>query len=57
MEFPYEMSDDEFLRFMNDMRGTKYTSLQKQLMEKFELNPKGKIKKFLYWYYCNPFYF
>ncbi|MGM0368651.1 MAG: ABC transporter ATP-binding protein [Actinomycetota bacterium] len=46
MEFPYDMNGDEFLKFINDMRGTKDTSLQKRLMEEFELDPKGKIKKF-----------
>lgn len=40
------MSGGEFLKFMQDMRGTKNLALQKQLIEMFELNPKGKIKKF-----------
>ncbi len=40
------MSGDEFLKFMHDMRKTKDISFQKQLLEMFELNPKGKIKKF-----------
>ena len=40
------MRGDEFLRFMSDMRGTKDTSRQKQLLEMFELDPKGIIKKF-----------
>ncbi|HOV69602.1 MAG TPA: ABC transporter ATP-binding protein [Clostridia bacterium] len=44
--FPDNMTGDEFLRFMHAMRGTKDTALQKQLLDTFELNPKGKIKKF-----------
>lgn len=44
--FPESMRGDEFLKFMHDMRGTKDLSRQKQLIEMFELNPKGKIKKF-----------
>ena len=40
------MNGDEFLKFMHEMRGTKDISRQKQLMEMFELDPKGKIKKF-----------
>ncbi|WP_332310676.1 ABC transporter ATP-binding protein [Alkalibacter mobilis] len=40
------MNGDEFLKFMCDMRGTKDLKLQKQLLEMFDLNPKGKIKKF-----------
>lgn len=41
-----DMNGYEFLKFMNDMRGMKDTSRQKQLIEMFELDPKGKIKKF-----------
>ncbi len=41
-----DMNGNEFLRFMHDMRGTKDTDRQKQLIEMFELDPKGKIKKF-----------
>lgn len=41
-----DMKGDEFLKFMHDMRGTKDISRQKQLIEMFELDPKGKIKKF-----------
>jgi ABC-2 type transport system ATP-binding protein len=40
------MNGDEFLKFMQDMRGIRDTSQQKQLIEMFELDPKGKIKKF-----------
>ena len=40
------MSGDEFLRFMNRMRGYSDLSAQKRLLQRFELDPKGKIKKF-----------
>ncbi len=40
------MNGDEFLKFMCDMRGTKDTSRQKQLIDRFELDTKGKIKRF-----------
>lgn len=40
------MKGDEFLKFMNDMRGTKDVSRQNRLIEMFELDPKGSIKKF-----------
>lgn len=40
------MNGDEFLKFMQDMRGTRDTPRQKQMIEMFELDPKGKIKKF-----------
>ncbi len=46
ISFPDGMSGEEFLRFMNDMRGVKNISRQKQLIDMFELNPKGKIRKF-----------
>lgn len=44
--FLNDMNGDEFLKFMNEMRGTKDTSRQKELMEMFEIEPKGKIKKY-----------
>lgn len=44
--FLEDMSGDEFLRFMGEMRGTKDNRRQKQLLEMFELDPKGKIRKF-----------
>lgn len=44
--FLEDMNGNEFLKFMHDMRGTKDTTRQKQLMEIFELDPRGKIKKF-----------
>ncbi len=40
------MNGDEFLRFMCDMRGTKDYTRQKQLIDRFELDTKGRIKKF-----------
>lgn len=41
-----DMKGNEFLKFMHNMRGTKDTSRQKQLIEMFELDPESKIKKF-----------
>lgn len=41
-----DMTGNGFLKFMHDMRGTKDASRQKQLIEMFELDSKGKIKKF-----------
>lgn len=46
ISFIENMNGDEFLKFMNDMRGTKDLSKQNELIELFELNTKGKIKKF-----------
>jgi len=40
------MSGDEFLKFINDLRGTKNLDYQNRLIDMFELNPKGNIKKF-----------
>lgn len=40
------MNGDEFLRFMCEMRGTKDYTRQKQLIDMFELDTKGRIKKF-----------
>ncbi len=40
------MSGYEFLKFMHDMRRMKRRSRQQELLEMFELNPEGKIKKF-----------
>ena len=39
------MSGIEFLKFMGDMRGTEDTSLRDSLIERLELEAKGKIKK------------
>lgn len=41
-----DMKGDEFLRFMHDMRGTKDRTKEKRLLEMFELEPKGEIRKF-----------
>ncbi|MDW7659598.1 MAG: ABC transporter ATP-binding protein [Bacillota bacterium] len=41
-----DMDGDEFLKFMQDMRGVKDNSRQRQLLDLFELQPKGKIRKF-----------
>ena len=46
ISFIDDMSGDEFLKFMHDMRGSKDQSRQRYLLEMFELNPKGLIKKF-----------
>lgn len=40
------MSGDEFLSFLSKMRGTKNTVRKKELLELFELNPTGNIKKY-----------
>lgn len=40
------MNGDEFLNFMCDMRGTRDLTRQKELIDMFELDVKGKIKKF-----------
>ena len=39
------MNGMEFLKFMGDMRGTKDTSRRNDLVDRLELDPKGKIKK------------
>ncbi len=40
------MNGDEFLNFMCDMRGTRNLTRQKQLIDMFELDTKGRIKRF-----------
>lgn len=40
-----DMSGQEFLRFMARYRQIPAENRQKELLERFELNPKGKIKK------------
>lgn len=40
------LTGDEFLRFISDMRGIKDRSKEQDLIERFELDTKGKIKKF-----------
>jgi ABC-2 type transport system ATP-binding protein len=44
--FPVGMDGDEFLSFMNDMRGSRDLGLQAKLLDMFELSPKGRIRKF-----------
>ena len=46
ISFPDGMSGDEFLAFMGAMRGMKNAAHKDRLLDMFELNPKGKIKKF-----------
>jgi ABC-2 type transport system ATP-binding protein len=40
------MNGDEFLKFMCEMRGTRDLTRQKQLIDMFELDTKGRIKRF-----------
>lgn len=40
------MNGDEYIRFISNMRKTSDLSRQKRLLEMFELDPRGKIKKF-----------
>lgn len=40
------MTGNDFLKFMSEMRGMKNYSWQKELIERFELDPRKKIKKF-----------
>lgn len=40
------LSGTEFLEFMCKMRGTKDMTIQNRLLDMFELNPKGKIRRF-----------
>lgn len=44
--FPGGMKGTEFLKLMCDMRGLRDTTRQKQLIDMFELEPNGSIKKF-----------
>lgn len=44
--FPDGMAGDEFLAFLSAMRKTKNGARKQQLLEMFELDPKGKIKRF-----------
>lgn len=44
--FPGGMSSREYLKYLCDLRGMKDTSRMKSLMERFELDAKGKIKRF-----------
>lgn len=40
------MDGAEYLKFITDMRGAKDTAYQKELLDMFELAPKGKIRKY-----------
>ena len=44
--FPDGMNGDEFLSFMSAMRGTKDTTRQRRLLDMFELDPRGRIRRF-----------
>lgn len=44
--FPGGMSSKEYLKYLCDLRRMKDTSRMKSLMERFELDAKGKIKRF-----------
>lgn len=45
LAFPEDMTGLGFLKFMAEMKGMKNVSRMKDLMERFELNPHGKIKR------------
>lgn len=45
ISFMEEMTGDKFITFMASYRGLNTLSKAKQLMERFELNPKGKLKR------------
>jgi len=44
--YPDGMNGDEFLEFISEMRGIKFTPRKNELLDMFELSPKGKIKRF-----------
>ena len=46
ISFPDGMNGDEFLKVLSDMRRVRNIVLEKRLSDMFELNPKGKIRKF-----------
>lgn len=45
LAFPEDMTGLGFLKFMADMKGVKDHSYMEGLMERFELDPKGKMRK------------
>lgn len=45
LAFPEDMTGLAFLKFMADLKGMKDQRRMKDLMERFELNPQGKMKK------------
>lgn len=44
--FLENMSGEEYLTFISEIRGLKDTKKKQELMDLFELNPKGNIRKF-----------
>ena len=45
ISFLDDMTGNKFIKFVADMKGIKDLSRAKELIERFELNPNGKIKK------------
>ena len=45
LAFPEDMTGLEFLKFMAELKGMKDQRKMRDLMERFELNPQGKMKK------------
>lgn len=45
LTFPEDMTGREFLKFMAELKGMKDFSRMEELVERFELNPKGRIRK------------
>ena len=45
LTFPEDMSGRQFLNFMADLKGLKDSARMEELMERFELDPRGKIRK------------
>ncbi|MDR0462896.1 MAG: ABC transporter ATP-binding protein [Pseudomonadales bacterium] len=41
-----QMTGTEFLRFISDLRGVHNQKLQNELLDRFELDPTGRIKRF-----------
>lgn len=45
LTFPEDMTGIQFLKFMADLKGMKKTARMEELVERFELDPRGKISK------------
>ncbi len=45
LAFPEDMTGLEFLKFMAELKGMKDQRRMRDLMERFELNPQGKMKR------------
>ena len=45
LTFPEDMTGRQFLKFMADLKGLKKYARMEELMERFELDPRGKIHK------------